>query len=186
MVECLAFMRPSYRMINAAARYVANLGPYDGVTNTLKELHWLPIRQRITYKLCVMMDSAVSGVAPSYIKDMLTSVADMPGRGRLRSAVSGSFDVPCIRTRISSQAFSVTGPQAWNSLPVEMRNAPMTRSIFKNRLKTFLFEQAYPAIGQWGCSYQNFVLIYLLYCSCSAIIFIVLYGAVGRFVKSIS
>ena len=47
-------------------------------------------------------------------------------------------------------------PQAWNSLPVEMRNAPMTRSIFKNRLKTFLCEQTYPAIGQRGCSYQNF------------------------------
>ena len=141
-------LKPLQRLINAAARYVANLGPYDGVTNTLKELHWLPIKQRITYKLCVMMHSAVSGVAPSYIKDMLTSVADMPGRGRLRSAASGSFDVPRVRTRIGSQAFSVAGPQAWNSLPVEMRNAPMTRSIFKNRLKTFLFEQAYPAIGQ--------------------------------------
>ena len=96
-------LKPLQRLINAAARYVANLGPYDGVTNTLKELHWLPIKQRITYKLCVMMHSAVSGVAPSYIKDMLTSVADMPGRGRLRSAASGSFDVPRVNSyRLSS------------------------------------------------------------------------------------
>ena len=95
-----------------------------------------------------MMHSAVSGVAPSYIKDMLTSVADMPECRHLKSAASGSFDGPRVRTRIGSQAFSVTGPQAWNSLPVEMRNALMTRSVFKNRLKTFLFEQAYPAIGQ--------------------------------------
>ena len=50
----------------------------------------------------------ISGVAPSYI-NMLTSVADMPGRGRLRSAASGSFDVPRVRTRIGSQAFSVAG-----------------------------------------------------------------------------
>ena len=111
-------LKPLQRLINAAARYVADLRPYDGVSNTLKELHWLPIKQRITYKLCVMMHTAVSGIAPSYIKNMLTSV------------------------------FSVAGPQAWNSLPVEMRNAPMTRSVFKNKLKTFLFEQAYPAIGQ--------------------------------------
>ena len=81
-------LKPLQRLISAAARYVANLEPYEGVTNTLKELHWLPIKQRITYKLCVMMHSAVSGVAPSYIKDMLTSVVDMPGRGRLRSAAS--------------------------------------------------------------------------------------------------
>ena len=98
-------LKPLQRLINAAARYVADLGPYDGVTNTLKELHWLPIKQRITYKLCVMMHSAVSGVAPSYIKDMLTAVADMPGCERLRSAASGSFDVPRVRTRIGSQAF---------------------------------------------------------------------------------
>ena len=79
---------------------------------------------------------------------MLTSVADMPGHGRLRSAASRSFDVPRVRTRIGSQAFSAAKPQAWNSLPVEMRNIAMTRSVFKNRLKTFLFEHAYPAVGQ--------------------------------------
>ena len=100
-------LKPLQRLINAAARYVADLRPYEGVTNILKELHWLPIKQRIvTYKLCVVMNSAVSGVAPSYIKNMLTSVADMPGRGRLRSAASGSFDVPRVRTRIGSQALS--------------------------------------------------------------------------------
>ena len=119
-------LKPLQRLINAAAHYVADLGPYDGATNTLKELHWLPIKQRITYKLCVMMHSAVSGIAPSYIKNMLTFVADMPGHECLRSAASGSFDVPRVRTRIGSRAFSVAGPQAWNSLPVEMRIAPMT------------------------------------------------------------
>ena len=45
-----------------------------------------------------MMHSAVSGVAPSYIKDMLNSVADMPGRERLRSTASGSFDIPQVIT----------------------------------------------------------------------------------------
>ena len=37
-------LKPLQRLINAAACYVADLGPYDGVTNTLKELHWLPIK----------------------------------------------------------------------------------------------------------------------------------------------
>ena len=85
-------------------------------------------------------------IVPLCIKDMLTSVADMPGHGRLRSTASGSFDVPRVRT--CSQAFSVAEPQAWNSLPMEMRNASMTQSVSKNRVKTFLFEQAYPTIGR--------------------------------------
>ena len=103
-------LKPLQSLINAASRYVADLGPYDGVTNTLKELHWLQINQRITYKLCFMMHSSVSGVAPSYIRGMLTSVAGMPVRERLKSAISGSFDVSRVRTRIGSQAFSVAGP----------------------------------------------------------------------------
>ena len=59
-----------------------------------------------------MMHSSVAGVAPSYINDMLTSVADMPGCERLRSTASGSFDVPRVRTCIGSQDFFVVGPQA--------------------------------------------------------------------------
>jgi len=44
---------------HAAARFVADLGPRDHhVTSTLISLHWLLIRQRITYKLCTMMHHA--------------------------------------------------------------------------------------------------------------------------------
>ena len=89
---------PLQRLINAAARYVADLGPFDSVTGTLKELHWLPIKQRITYKLCIMMHTVVHETAPVYIRDMVVSVADLPGRERLRSASSGTFDVPRVRT----------------------------------------------------------------------------------------
>jgi len=46
---------PLQRVQNAAARLVARLGPYDHVTATLKERHWLPIEQRIVFNLCVLM-----------------------------------------------------------------------------------------------------------------------------------
>jgi len=36
---------------NAAARLVAQLGSRDHVSNALYDLHWLPVQQRITYKL---------------------------------------------------------------------------------------------------------------------------------------
>ena len=100
---------------------MADLGPFDSVTGTLKELHWLPIQQRITYKLCIMMHAVVCEAAPVYIRDMVVSVADLPGRERLRSASSGTFDVPRVRTHYGSQAFSVAGPRAWNALPADLR-----------------------------------------------------------------
>ena len=45
------------RVLHAAARFVAAIGPRDHITPTLISLHWLPVRQRITYKLCTMMHS---------------------------------------------------------------------------------------------------------------------------------
>ena len=38
-------------VLNAAARVIACLRKFDHVTNTLKELHWLPVEQRIIFKI---------------------------------------------------------------------------------------------------------------------------------------
>jgi len=57
-------LAPLQRVLHAAARFAADLGPRDHVTSTLISLHWLPIRQRITYKLCTMMHPVFYGLAP--------------------------------------------------------------------------------------------------------------------------
>ena len=58
---------PLQRVQNAAARFVARLGPYDHVTATLKDQHWLPIEQRIVFKLRVLIHQVHVGLAPSYL-----------------------------------------------------------------------------------------------------------------------
>ena len=50
------------RVQNAAARLIARLGPYGHVTATLKDRHWLPIEQRIVFKLCVLMHQVYIGL----------------------------------------------------------------------------------------------------------------------------
>jgi len=50
---------PLQRVFHAAAHFVNNLRPRDNVTATLMLLHWLPVRQRITYKLCSLMHRIV-------------------------------------------------------------------------------------------------------------------------------
>ena len=63
---------PLQRLLHTAARFVADLGPRDHVTSTLVSLHWLPIRQRITYELCTMMHSVFYDLAPVYISNIVT------------------------------------------------------------------------------------------------------------------
>ena len=133
---------PLQRVLNAATRYVADLRFRDHVTAAQRSLHWLPIVQRINYKLCVMMHGAVHGKAPDYITSMVPLTSPLSGRSHLRSADRLLYDIPRTRTRMGDRAFSVAGPRAWNELPLDVRELS-TLSTFKKHLKTFLFNTAY-------------------------------------------
>ena len=71
-------LSPLQRVLHAAARFVAAIGPRDHITPTLISLHWLPVRQRITYTLCTMMHSVFYGQAPSYISEIVTPLTHLP------------------------------------------------------------------------------------------------------------
>ena len=79
-------LAPLQRVINAAARMVVDLEPRDHVTPALYELHWLPIAERIKFKLSLLVHHSINGRAPSYLTELVTSVANVPGRASLRSA----------------------------------------------------------------------------------------------------
>ena len=56
---------------NAAARLVYNAGKYCHITPLLSKLHWLPIRERILFKILLITYKAVHGHAPNYIKELI-------------------------------------------------------------------------------------------------------------------
>src|SRR5688572_22966692 len=54
--------------------------------------------------------------------------------------------IPKSRTVLGERAFSVAGPALWNSLPVSVDSVRCAQSLvsFRSRLKTYLFQIAYP------------------------------------------
>ena len=52
-------LAPLQRVLHAAARLVNGLHPHDYITPTLKELRWLPIAQRVDYKLYLLVHKTV-------------------------------------------------------------------------------------------------------------------------------
>ena len=48
-------LAPLQRVLNAAVRLVHDLGPREHVTPAMYELHWLPIAERIKFKLCLLV-----------------------------------------------------------------------------------------------------------------------------------
>ena len=59
-------------LLCASLCLIASLGPHDHVTEHMMKLHWLPLRQHISFKLYLMMHAAVTGQCPSYIHDIIT------------------------------------------------------------------------------------------------------------------
>jgi len=60
------------------------------VSAALRELHWLPVEQRIDYKLCLLVHKSLRGQAPEYITNMLKAAADDPSLATLRAAANGN------------------------------------------------------------------------------------------------
>jgi len=123
-------------MAYLAARAISHIS--DFMRNIL---HWLPIQQRILYRLSSIVWRCVLGIAPTYLLDLFTLTSTCSGRQSLHSASRGDFVVPHDRTAIKQhRAYSIVGPSAWNSLPSELRSLPRDlSSLFYKLLKTFIF-----------------------------------------------
>ena len=128
------------RIQNIVARLITGHGRCEHITPVLKSLHWLPVKQRITFKTLVLVYKAVNNLAPVYLKELLYPY--VPCRG-LRSSENNLLVVPFTRSSVVQQcAFSAAGPRLWNSLPLSLRSASCL-SVFKSLLKTYLFKEYY-------------------------------------------
>ena len=131
--------------MRSAARLIGRIPKFDHVSNYMLEvLHWLPIRQRIDYRIASLVWRCQLGIAPTYLRDLCWPVSVAQGSRSLRSAAKGVLSVLFARTStMQSRAFSVVGPVVWNGLPLELRLLPRSLSdTFYNRLKTVLFGRA--------------------------------------------
>ena len=78
------------------------------------------------------------GTAPVYLTELCEHCSDT----HLRSSSRDDFCIPRTNLRLSDKAFSVAGPQAWNSLPTSVQ-LTVSKSTFCKHLKTHLFRVSY-------------------------------------------
>ena len=70
------------RVQNAAARLITNTSGNDHITPVLRSLHWLPVKERMTFKILTLSFKAIHGLAPDYIQSLVT--LQCPSRYSLR------------------------------------------------------------------------------------------------------
>ena len=126
---------------NTAARMVLNKHHSHSATECLKQLHWLPIKSRIEYKVLTIVFKCKHGMAPKYLQDLLHPREHQ--RQGLKSNDKQLFRIPpTTRRTFADRSFSVKGPKLWNDLPNHIQTIT-SYSIFKKQLKTHLFNMFY-------------------------------------------
>ena len=128
---------------NNAARLITGLGRNSHITPILQQLHWLPLKFRVRYKVLSFIHQAVyNNHAPQYLKDMFTIY--QPARNLCSASSPKMLVVKRTKRKAGTLSFPVMGAKLWNALPTDMRDVP-SKTVFKNRLKTYLFREAYSA-----------------------------------------
>jgi len=56
---------------NMAACMVSGVCRGEHITPVLEDLHWLPVSQRVVFKMALMVWKCVHGVTPAYLSDLL-------------------------------------------------------------------------------------------------------------------
>ena len=131
-------------ILNRAARLIFKLAPFTSTSPYLYELHWLPTKARIEFKICLLVYKALKFDQPTYLKELLIQYIPQ-SNSVLRSADDPHLlVVPRLNKRpsLGSRAFSYAGPFLYNSLPKSIKDASSTEA-FKKLLKTYLFTKSY-------------------------------------------
>jgi hypothetical protein len=89
----------------------------------LRNLHWLKIKERIQFRLCILAFRCLHGTAPAYLANSLHPVDDNDARRRLRSADTLTLMIPTTRrSTLGDRAFPVAAATAWNTLPSAVKH----------------------------------------------------------------
>ena len=120
-------------VLRVAARLVTKTRNYNPISEIIRDkLHWLPVRQRIDFKLGVLVYKCLHNEAPPYLMEMVLPVSHIPGRRMLRSSARGDVVGPRTESvRLGPRGFSSAGPSLCNSLPTDLKVADLTFNVFK-------------------------------------------------------
>ena len=127
------------RVQNAAARLITGTAKFSHITPVLRTLHWLPIKQRVQFKMLIFVFKAINGLAPNYISN-LVNILLCPSKYLLRRNNEILLEPYNGKTKktLGDRAFAVAAPRLFNSLLCEIRHESCFNT-FKTKVKTFLF-----------------------------------------------
>ena len=121
------------------------------------DLHWLPVKLRIQYKVMLLVHKALYSISPDEINNLLV----------FESARTFNLQIQRSNSTFGDRAFSIYSAKLWNTLPLGLKTETVTTQ-FKKRLKTHLFTSHF--ISNWFNRYLYVWTIRQLEHSCAQLI----------------
>ena len=117
---------------NSAARLILSKRRRDSASESLRELHWLNIETRITYKILLLVHKVVRGIFSENLSITYKSFNGRPSDDWL-------LNTPNFKTKYGKRIFEYNGTRLWNALTPEMRKEENIKK-YKTMLKTLLYD----------------------------------------------
>ena len=139
---------PTYQLkklqlvFNRAARLIVGISPRERITPVLIDLHWLPIKARIVFKICVLTYIALNTDKPAYLRNKLNKFSTELGVSIRHSHDPHRLNEPRMNKEIGTRSFKYSAPRLFNNLPRSVKDSENLK-IFKRKLKTYLFNECY-------------------------------------------
>jgi len=125
---------------NSAVRTVTRTRCFDHATPILADLHWLPVKYRIQYKVAVTIYKILTTQEPSYLTDIIR--LHVPSR-QLRFCNRNLLQKDRTNLVFTDRLFSQAAPTVWNNLPHHVISDLSNLTLFKRLLKRELYKRTY-------------------------------------------
>ena len=121
------------RLLQLNCRLIFRLSPGSPTANYIKDLHWLPMKQRILYKILLFGHRLVHHPwkIPMYLGALVFRNDKVT-----RCQYAYSLKVPNVKAAFGRRSFSFAVPFEWNKLPFEMKLIPHDFD-YRKKVKTF-------------------------------------------------
>ena len=132
------------RLLNASVRFIFRIRRFDriSISNHAKKCHFLPVQQRIDFKLCVFVFKCLNDLAPLYLQDLVQRKASLESLRIFND--QHLLQLPVLeKENYKNRRFSMCCASIWNCLPYDIRRS-QSITVFKSKLKTHLFMTDYP------------------------------------------
>ena len=116
------------KLQNSCARLIHGKKKNESVSAILFDLHWLPIKPRIYFKILLFVFKFFKNKTPTYINECL----------HVTNPENYTLEIQRTNTSYGDRAFQNCAPRLWNSLPPNIK-AIQSIDLFKKHLKHYLF-----------------------------------------------